>query len=101
VWYSNHKNLDKARAGAKKSSKKVKPTYLKPWGLRRVVGAVMAEEIDAKIGGVKRGSVDYLRAYPDACTKVIDNLDEEDRADLEQKAIDWNKGDVPNEMRWR
>ena len=93
--------MDKGRVGTKKSSKKVKPTYLKPWGLRQVVGHIMGEEIDEEIGGIKRGSVEYIKAYPDACTRVIEKLDEEEKADLEKKAEDWNKGDVPNEIRRR
>jgi hypothetical protein len=77
---------------------------VKEWTLRSVAHALMKDEINAAIQqetDALPGSAEYLKAYPHAWSKVVENLNDDSRDKLEEKVALWNSGEVPNEIRRR
>ena len=65
---------------------------------------MMKEEIDDRVehlATLNNGPGNFLKYYPTAWTGTCDTLNEDQRAEYEQLADDWNESGTPEEIRKR
>jgi hypothetical protein len=74
------------------------PEFAKKWNQRTIVGIMHKERVEEEMERMKREGKSHLEAYQPALTRVIDELDEEEKEACRLQVIQLNKGEWPKDL---
>ena len=93
-WFNNN-------APRHKGSKEAKAKHVKTCTVRDVIKVSHQEQIHALIAQETKeasGSADWLKHYPAALSKIMENLTEAELEEAEDTMKEWNEEGVPREI---